>query len=113
MITTNLSTAVLEAAFDTPRVCTVYLLHFDRPYKHAAHYTGWTTNLSARLWQHEIGRGARLTEVILLAGIGWQLARTWTADRTFERRLKNRHGASKYCPICKESRSRNPMEGGR
>lgn len=107
-ITTNLATAVLEAAQDPGRPGTVYLLHFDRPYKHAAHYTGWTTNLPDRLWQHEIGRGARLMEVVLLAGIGWQLARTWDADRAFERRLKNRHGASKYCPICRDLR-----KGGR
>ena len=28
---------------------TVYLLHFAVPYKHAAHYLGWTSNLPARI----------------------------------------------------------------
>src|SRR5215475_673104 len=78
----------------------VYLLHFDRPYQHARHYTGWSEDLPKRLAEHAEGRGARLTAVVRAAGIGWQLARTWTADRCFERRLKRRHGAARYCPIC-------------
>jgi hypothetical protein len=39
---------------------TVYLLHFDRPYKHARHYLGWTANLQARLDSHRAGHGARI-----------------------------------------------------
>ena len=58
---------------------TVYLLHFDRPYGHAAQYTGWTTDLTARPAQHANGHGARLLAVVKSAGIGWELARTWTA----------------------------------
>jgi len=84
-------------------VGTVYLLHFDRPYRHAGHYTGWSKDLPTRLAEHAAGGGARLTAVVRSAGIGWQLARTWTADRGFERRLKNRHGASRYCPICRQA----------
>lgn len=79
---------------------TVYLLHFDRPYKHAKHYTGWTTDLNTRLADHAAGRGARLIEVIQEAGIGWQLARTWPGTRTRERQLKRQGGASRYCPHC-------------
>ncbi|MGL5823781.1 MAG: hypothetical protein ACRCYU_02915 [Nocardioides sp.] len=30
----------------------VYLIHFHTPYQHARHYTGWTTNLDARLAEH-------------------------------------------------------------
>jgi hypothetical protein len=30
----------------------VYLLHFDRPFRHARHYCGWTTDLAARLAEH-------------------------------------------------------------
>jgi hypothetical protein len=29
----------------TANTGTIYLLHFDRPYRHAAHYSGFTTNL--------------------------------------------------------------------
>lgn len=79
---------------------TVYLLHFDRPYKHARHYIGWAANLKARLTQHERGQGARLLEVVRAAGIGWQLARTWPGDRYRERQIKTQGGASRCCPLC-------------
>ncbi|MQA78733.1 MAG: endonuclease [Streptosporangiales bacterium] len=79
---------------------TVYLLHFDQPYRHARHYTGWTTNLGARLNEHATGHGARLLTVITEAGIGWRLARTWPGTRTRERRLKTQGGASRRCPLC-------------
>ena len=78
----------------------VYLLHFSRPYKHARHYTGWASDLKARLTEHEQGRGARLLQVITAAGITWKLARTWPGDRKRERELKNMGGASRRCPEC-------------
>src|SRR5689334_5353892 len=79
---------------------TVYLLHFDCPYAHARHYTGWTTDLVARLAEHAAGHGARLLAVVKAAGIGWTLARTWTGTRARERALKRQGGASRHCPIC-------------
>lgn len=79
---------------------TVYLIHFDRPYAHAKHYLGFTTDLPGRLDAHAKGQGARLMEVIRDAGITWRLARTWQGDRHRERQLKQR-GHSRYCPICK------------
>jgi predicted GIY-YIG superfamily endonuclease len=80
----------------------VYLLHFDRPYKHARHYLGWADDLDARLARHRRGHGARLVAVITAAGIGWQLARTWPGDgRVLERLLKNQHNAPRLCPICR------------
>jgi len=39
----------------------IYLLHFDQPYKHAKHYTGWTEDLLHRLDRHAAGNGARLS----------------------------------------------------
>lgn len=84
-----------------PLIGTVYLLHFDAPLGHAKHYTGWSANLTARLAEHAAGHGARLTEVVTAAGIGWTLARTWpNATRTDERRLKNQGGAARRCPLC-------------
>jgi predicted GIY-YIG superfamily endonuclease len=79
---------------------TVYLLHFDRPYRHARHYCGWTRDLPARLAEHEADRGARLLAVITDAGIGWQLARTWTGTRGRERQIKRQGGLSRCCPTC-------------
>jgi len=78
----------------------VYLLHFDRPYRHARHYTGWTHDLPARLAEHATGHGARLLTVIQAAGIDWTLARTWTGNRTRERALKRQGGATRRCPLC-------------
>jgi predicted GIY-YIG superfamily endonuclease len=56
---------------------TIYLLHFSEAYKHARHYVGFTTDLQSRLEAHTKGTGARLPEVITLAGIAFELARTW------------------------------------
>lgn len=83
---------------------TVYLIHFDEPYKHARHYLGWASpgrgRLERRLEQHRKGTGARLMQVIFDAGIGWQLARTWPGGRDLERRLKQRHKIRTACPLC-------------
>lgn len=79
---------------------TIYLLHFDQPYRHARHYTGWTTDLTARLGQHQSGHGARLLAVVNAVGITWTLARTWQGPRARERALKRQGGASRRCPIC-------------
>ena len=84
-----------------PETGTTYLLHFERPYRHARHYVGWTQNLAARLEAHARGRGARLVEVAAKAGIGFTLARTWpesTRDR--EDLIKHAGGARRYCPEC-------------
>jgi predicted GIY-YIG superfamily endonuclease len=78
----------------------VYLLHFDRSYRHARHYLGWTTDLAARLAEHARGQGARLLAVVREAGIGWRLARTWPGTRRRERQIKNQGGASRCCPLC-------------
>jgi hypothetical protein len=88
----------------------VYLLHLDVPYGpgasradrrgSAGHYTGWTTDLAARLALHEAGQGARLLAVVRGAGIGWTLARTWPGNRARERQIKRQGGASRRCPMC-------------
>ncbi|WP_185845949.1 hypothetical protein [Kibdelosporangium aridum] len=83
----------------TTRTGIIYLLHFDRPYKHARHYLGWTTDLENRLQQHASGHGARLVQVIQDAGITWTLSRTWTGGRNRERQLKQNRGA-RLCPEC-------------
>lgn len=52
----------------------IYILHFDRPYKHARHYTGFAETaetLQKRLDQHLAGRGSRLVQVVTDEGIGF------------------------------------------
>lgn len=83
---------------------TVYLLHFDRPIsdKHTTqHYIGWAKHLPSRALAHMRGQGARLTQVAVERGIGFVIAQTWSGDRNFERQLKNRKNAPRFCPICK------------
>jgi hypothetical protein len=80
----------------------VYLLHFDRPYKHARHYLGWAAagHLDSRIAAHRGGQGARLMAVIKAAGIGFRVARTWPGSRARERQIKRQGGASRCCPLC-------------
>jgi predicted GIY-YIG superfamily endonuclease len=80
---------------------TIYLLHLDEPFGHAKHYTGWASDLHARLAHHAAGTGANLLRHVAAAGIGWTLVRTWPGDRREERRLKRRGGASDRCPVCR------------
>ena len=79
----------------------VYLLHFDKPYQHARHYTGWTgDDMLTRIECHAAGRGARLMTVIYQAGIGFILVRLCEGTRATERAIKNAGGAVRYCPLC-------------
>src|SRR5690348_3182424 len=76
-----------DAATGAPSGAGVYLLAFlapdghggwtHKPYRHAAHYLGWSASISARLAEHVAGRGARLVQVVIAAGYRVQLVRTW------------------------------------
>ena len=85
--------------------CTVYLIHFSKPLKHAQHYIGVTNrdrSFSERLDEHKGGRGARICQAAVQNGAELQLARVWeNVPRYYEIKLKNRGGAKKHCPICK------------
>ncbi len=94
------TTGVVASMTKEPAIGVVYLLHCDRPYRHARHYVGWTLDLPGRMTEHASGRGARLLAVITEAGIGWQLARTWIGTRSRERQLKRQGGAARHCPAC-------------
>ena len=87
---------------------TVYLICFNKPYRHAKHYLGFSENLDKRITDHLCGMGAQLMEVVTQAGIEWKVARTWPgADRSFERRLKNGKNAPQICPICSGKKALN------
>lgn len=93
----------------------VYLLHFDRPYKHARHYLGSAKDLQARLEEHRNGTGSRLMAVLKANGIGFTLVRVWRPNkkkdglngRELEARLKRHQKNCKLCPLC------NPAMAGK
>lgn len=88
----------------------VYLICFDRPYKHARHYLGWAKNIDERVREHKNGTGARLLAVIREAGIGWRVVRVWKeADRAVESRFKHSHDRVSLCPICGEERRQKKL----
>lgn len=91
---------VLPPRPSTP-VGTVYLCHFDRPYKHGRHYVGFTTKtLDERFKRHLRGESMYLGKVFSL-GIGVEIVRTWeNMPLSFEYKLKGR-GAKVLCPVCR------------
>ena len=88
----------------------VYLLHFERSYRHARHYIGFTQNLEHRLDEHRAGRGSPLVAAALADGIDFQLAAIWEGDRHDERRLhRQKNTRARLCPLCVAS---EPAAGG-
>lgn len=98
----------------------VYLLHFDRPYRHARHYMGFARSVKAmheRIdvhYQATIGDGKhhRLLQVARAAGISFTLARYWPNGTRDDERRRKRRGKSALCPICRaEKRQRSCVQG--
>ena len=88
----------------------VYLLHFERSYRHARHYIGFTQNLEQRLEEHRAGRGSPLVAAAIADGIDFQLAAIWEGDRHDERRLhRQKNTRARLCPLCIAS---EPAAGG-
>ena len=90
---------------------TVYLLCFSQDgqparYRHAGHYLGWASDLPARLSAHLAGRGARLVEVVVTAGLDVQVVATWEGPRALEQLLKRQHNNPRLCPRCQKERER-------
>ena len=82
----------------------VYLIHLDKPLKHARHYLGFSEDLFKRLQKHRTGQGAAFMKAIEKHCISWHVSRIWEGDRTFERVLKDQHNASHLCPTCRQER---------
>lgn len=89
----------------------VYVLHFDAPIGNpdkpiavAQHYTGWAERWQDRVAGHASGSSdAKIMAYLVgVARIGFRVAKVFTGvDRHFERALKNRGSARRYCPICR------------
>ena len=87
----------------------IYMMHFDKPFKHTKHYVGYTgdKNFEKRLARHKKGGGSRLLRAVGKAGIRYDVVRTWHGERDVERRIKNQKNAPRFCPICKHMASIN------
>lgn len=83
----------------------VYIIHFEKPFKHAKHYVGYCDDqrFEERIAEH---RQARYQDSFMgkvnAAGIGWHVARTIPgADENLERRIKEVwKRTSALCPCC-------------
>lgn len=85
---------------------TVYVLHFDPPYRHAGHYIGWAQDADARIAQHLAGAGSPLVRAAVIAGSHIRVAATFAGSRYLERRLKRWHNTTaRVCPICRARRA--------
>ncbi len=86
---------------DIPPGSKVYLIHFDKPLKHAKHYLGYSeNNVRGRVQKHRTGKGAKLMAAATKNGISWHVSRTWDGGRDLERMLKDQHNSSDLCPTC-------------
>jgi len=94
------------------RTSTIYLLHFEPPYrapigetgrfKSAAHYLGSCEgDPAARLLEHLTGKGSPLVRAAVRAGCNVTIAATWPGGRVDERRVKRQHNHRRRCPICR------------
>lgn len=90
----------------------LYLLHFDRPYKHAKHYLGYARDvptLHQRVDQHYEasygdGKHHRLMQAVRRAGISFTLARVWDEGTRADEKKKKQNGHARRCPLCKDEK---------
>ena len=116
-----MDTVVFPPPGEYPTGPVVYLIHFDRPLKHAKHYIGSTQNMPERMRCHEAGNAdsAALLRALKKEGIGWRVvgvggfdtieeAREW--EYSFKKNGRGSHSrkASRDCPVCRlEAMKRN------
>ncbi len=84
----------------------VYLIHLSKPFHHARHYLGFTTDLKSRLFHHRNGTGSKFLAAVNKAGITWRVIRTWEDKGIeFEQKVKRCGNSTSYCPICRKKRN--------
>lgn len=83
----------------------VYIIHTEKKYYHAHHYTGYTTNLAKRITAHHKNLGSKLIKVFNEKNINWQISRIFVnTDGLFESYLKNVvKKIRRFCPLCEGS----------
>jgi hypothetical protein len=85
----------------------VYLLHFDRGFKHARHFVGATTNAdeARALARGEVPRiDNPMLNAARLAGVRFSVERIWSGGHAeaLNRRIAGNH--AKICPACATER---------
>jgi hypothetical protein len=81
----------------------VYLLHFDRPFKHARHFVGATksvTTIKALLQGSATNVQSPLVDAARADGVAFVVARTWLNGYARTNDLPNRHNLGVLCPVC-------------
>ena len=80
----------------------VYLIHFERKYRHCLHYIGCTIDLEWRMRLHRTSKrkGAKLLRALIVNGIGFEVVRTWDGGYELEKKLKSWKKSSLLCPVC-------------
>jgi hypothetical protein len=71
----------------------------------------WGADLAVRIGQQELGNGgaAAIMRAVARQGIIFEVAQTWpNTGRDFERALKNRKSAPRWCPLCRQRRTGGP-----
>jgi hypothetical protein len=98
---------ILKSSGTTKKTTMVYLIHFEQKYKGVQHYLGYSAdeNFAKRIECHRKNAGARLMRAINLAGIPWEVVRTWPGmDGNFERAIKNQKNHACFCPKCSKEK---------
>lgn len=80
----------------------VYLLCLERHMSHARHYAGTSVDVDRRLSEHRAGRGSKLTQAVVRAGIELRLAATWPGRHPEEKYFKLLKNSARHCPFCRE-----------
>lgn len=84
----------------------VYVLCFDRPFSHARHYIGCTTDPRGRMRCHARGRGATIVRRAAEQGIGFSVGAVGSCSlavlRRLERHAKDWKNAERFCERCNE-----------
>lgn len=81
----------------------VYIIHFDKKYKHCQHYIGFTTiGVKNRIAKHKAGNGAALLRALNTHGVSYNVSVIFpNVPQEFEFKLKSWKNSKKICPICK------------
>lgn len=82
----------------------VYLLHFDRPYRHARHYVG-ATELTETELAFALEHDVPIQQPLLLAarkdGVHFTIARVWGGGLDDAVRLREVRKHKSYCTTCR------------